>query len=172
MSMPCYSSMHMCICQHCSAQTHSSPEGDRQGVELTPFQYKQLIKKLKSAIAPKYLENIPTSASGSECPQILLDQIFPADYSQLTQSTFSTPPGLNSTAQRPYSRGPNLPPQGLGMIISAIISPGRILRQLSAIDFTSHRASRQRQSSHVSHENVTQSPNPFQHYLQRLGNFT
>ncbi|MBW0511430.1 hypothetical protein O181_051145 [Austropuccinia psidii MF-1] len=33
-------------------------------------------------------------------------------------------------------------------------------------------ASRQRQSSHVSHENVTQSANPFQHYLQRLGNFT
>ncbi|MBW0584138.1 hypothetical protein O181_123853 [Austropuccinia psidii MF-1] len=33
-------------------------------------------------------------------------------------------------------------------------------------------ASRQRQSSHVSHENVTQSPNPFQHYLQCLGNFT
>ncbi|MBW0545353.1 hypothetical protein O181_085068 [Austropuccinia psidii MF-1] len=32
--------------------------------------------------------------------------------------------------------------------------------------------SRQCQSSHVSHENVTQSPNPFQHYLQRLGNFT
>ncbi|MBW0570836.1 hypothetical protein O181_110551, partial [Austropuccinia psidii MF-1] len=28
------------------------------------------------------------------------------------------------------------------------------------------------QSSHVSHENVTQSPNPFQHYLQHLGNFT
>ncbi|MBW0593399.1 hypothetical protein O181_133114 [Austropuccinia psidii MF-1] len=33
-------------------------------------------------------------------------------------------------------------------------------------------ASRQLQSSHVSHENVTQSPNPFQHYLQCLGNFT
>ncbi|MBW0481100.1 hypothetical protein O181_020815 [Austropuccinia psidii MF-1] len=33
-------------------------------------------------------------------------------------------------------------------------------------------ASRQRQSSHVSHENVTQSANPFKHYLQRLGNFT
>ncbi|MBW0568156.1 hypothetical protein O181_107871, partial [Austropuccinia psidii MF-1] len=52
------------------------------------------------------------------------------------------------------------------------ISPGQILRQSSAIDFTSHRASRQRQSSHVSHENVTQSPNPFQHYSQCLGNFT
>ncbi|MBW0537780.1 hypothetical protein O181_077495 [Austropuccinia psidii MF-1] len=55
---------------------------------------------------------------------------------------------------------------------------GRILRQSSAIDFTSHRLghvtslSRQRQSSHVSHENVTQSPNPFQHYSQCLGNFT
>ncbi|MBW0567403.1 hypothetical protein O181_107118 [Austropuccinia psidii MF-1] len=33
-------------------------------------------------------------------------------------------------------------------------------------------ASRQCQSSHVSHENVTQSPNPFQHYFQCLGNFT
>ncbi|MBW0579599.1 hypothetical protein O181_119314 [Austropuccinia psidii MF-1] len=33
-------------------------------------------------------------------------------------------------------------------------------------------ASRQRQSSHVSHENVTQSPKPFQHYLQCLSNFT
>ncbi|MBW0497857.1 hypothetical protein O181_037572 [Austropuccinia psidii MF-1] len=32
--------------------------------------------------------------------------------------------------------------------------------------------SRQRQFSHVSHENVTQSPNPFQHYSQHLGNFT
>ncbi|MBW0475948.1 hypothetical protein O181_015663 [Austropuccinia psidii MF-1] len=43
------------------------------------------------------------------------------------------------------------------------ITPGRISHQSSAIDFTSHRASRQRQSSH---ENVTQSPNPFQHYAQ------
>ncbi|MBW0575347.1 hypothetical protein O181_115062 [Austropuccinia psidii MF-1] len=33
-------------------------------------------------------------------------------------------------------------------------------------------ASRQPQSSHVSHENVTQSSNPFQHYSQCLGNFT
>ncbi|MBW0590695.1 hypothetical protein O181_130410 [Austropuccinia psidii MF-1] len=32
--------------------------------------------------------------------------------------------------------------------------------------------SRQHQLSHVSHDNVTQSPNPFQHYLQFLGNFT
>ncbi|MBW0536861.1 hypothetical protein O181_076576, partial [Austropuccinia psidii MF-1] len=46
-------------------------------------------------------------------------------------------------------------------------SSGQILRQSLAIDFTSHRASRQRQSSHVSHENITQSPNPFQHYSQR-----
>ncbi|MBW0557577.1 hypothetical protein O181_097292 [Austropuccinia psidii MF-1] len=57
-------------------------------------------------------------------------------------------------------------------------SPGRILCQLLAIDFISHRVghvksvSRQRQSSHVSHENVTQSPNPFQHYSQRSGSFT
>ncbi|MBW0483694.1 hypothetical protein O181_023409 [Austropuccinia psidii MF-1] len=53
-----------------------------------------------------------------------------------------------------------------------LYTPGRILRQSSAIDFTSHRTSRQRQSSHVSHENVTQSPNPFQHYAQRSCNFT
>ncbi|MBW0529698.1 hypothetical protein O181_069413 [Austropuccinia psidii MF-1] len=60
-------------------------------------------------------------------------------------------------------------------------SISKILRQSSVLDFTSHcgqynillqSSSRQRQSSHVSHENVTQSPNPFQHYLQCLGNFT
>ncbi|MBW0474686.1 hypothetical protein O181_014401 [Austropuccinia psidii MF-1] len=96
-----YSSMRICMCQHCSTQTHSSTEGDRQGVAFTPFQYKEHIKKLKSTIAPKSLPNIPTSALVSECPQILLDQIFPDDYSQLTQSTFSTPAGLNSTAQKP-----------------------------------------------------------------------
>ncbi|MBW0462523.1 hypothetical protein O181_002238 [Austropuccinia psidii MF-1] len=33
-------------------------------------------------------------------------------------------------------------------------------------------ASRQHQLSHVSHENVTQSPIPFQHYSQGLGNYT
>ncbi|MBW0578058.1 hypothetical protein O181_117773, partial [Austropuccinia psidii MF-1] len=54
-------------------------------------------------------------------------------------------------------------------------TPGQISRQSSAIDFTSHgvghvrSASRQRQSSH---ENVTQSPNPFQHYSPSSGNFT
>ncbi|MBW0559237.1 hypothetical protein O181_098952 [Austropuccinia psidii MF-1] len=90
-----YSSMHICICQHCSTQTHSSAEGDRQGVASTPLQYKQHIKKLKSTIEPKSLPNIPTSASGSECLQIILDQIFPPDYSQLSQSTFSTLAGLN-----------------------------------------------------------------------------
>ncbi|MBW0533788.1 hypothetical protein O181_073503 [Austropuccinia psidii MF-1] len=96
-----YSSMHIYMCQHFSTQTHSFAEGDRVRVASTPFQYKKHIKKLKSAIAPKSLPNIPTSASGSECPQILLDQIFPADYSQLTQSTFSTPPVLTATAQKP-----------------------------------------------------------------------
>ncbi|MBW0497281.1 hypothetical protein O181_036996 [Austropuccinia psidii MF-1] len=110
------------MCQHCSAQTHSSPEGDRKFVAFTPFQYKQHIKKLKSAIAPKSLPNIPTSASGSECLQIQLDQIFPAYYFQLTQSTFFTPPGLTSTAQKPYSGSPNLPPKDLEMIISSILS--------------------------------------------------
>ncbi|MBW0483132.1 hypothetical protein O181_022847 [Austropuccinia psidii MF-1] len=88
------------MCQHCSTQTHSSPEGDRQGVSFTPLQYKQHIKKLKSAIETKSIPNIPTSESGSECPQILLDQNFPDDYSQLTQSTFSTPLGFNSTSQK------------------------------------------------------------------------
>ncbi|MBW0469417.1 hypothetical protein O181_009132 [Austropuccinia psidii MF-1] len=95
-----YSSMHNCMCQHCSTQTHASAEGFTQEGFFKSFQYKQHIKKLKSAIAPKYLPNIPTSASGSGCPQILLDQIFPADYSQLAQSTFLTPVGLNSTAQK------------------------------------------------------------------------
>ncbi|MBW0557120.1 hypothetical protein O181_096835 [Austropuccinia psidii MF-1] len=51
-------------------------------------------------------------------------------------------------------------------------TPGRTSRQSSAIDLTSHRSSRQCQSSHVSHANVTQSPNPFQHYSQCSGNFT
>ncbi|MBW0550829.1 hypothetical protein O181_090544 [Austropuccinia psidii MF-1] len=88
MSTHCYSSMCMCMCQYCSTQTHSSPEGDTHRVAFTHFQYKQHIKKFKSTIPPKYLPNIPTSASGSECPKILLDQILPAHYSQLTQSTF------------------------------------------------------------------------------------
>ncbi|MBW0580797.1 hypothetical protein O181_120512, partial [Austropuccinia psidii MF-1] len=117
-----YDSMRICMCQHCSTQTHSSTEGDRQGVSFKPFQYKQHIKKLKSTIEPKSLPKIPTSASGSECLQILLDQIFPADYSQLTQSTFSTPAGLNSTSQKPYSGSGKLPQQDLGMIISSILS--------------------------------------------------
>ncbi|MBW0496116.1 hypothetical protein O181_035831 [Austropuccinia psidii MF-1] len=81
MSTPHDSSMCICMCQHCSTQTHSSLEGDRQGVACTPFQYKQHIKKLKSAIAPKSLPNIPNSTSGSECLRILLDQSLPADYS-------------------------------------------------------------------------------------------
>ncbi|MBW0557438.1 hypothetical protein O181_097153 [Austropuccinia psidii MF-1] len=107
------------MCQHCSTKTHSTPEVDRHRASFTPFQYKQHIKKLKSTISPKSLPKIPTSASGSECPKILLDQIFPAYYSQLTQSTFSTAPGLNSTAQKPYSGSQTFPPQDLGMIISA-----------------------------------------------------
>ncbi|MBW0551315.1 hypothetical protein O181_091030 [Austropuccinia psidii MF-1] len=53
MSTHHYSPMHICMCQHCSTQTHSSAEGDRQGVAFTPFQYKQNIKKLKLTIAPK-----------------------------------------------------------------------------------------------------------------------
>ncbi|MBW0508638.1 hypothetical protein O181_048353 [Austropuccinia psidii MF-1] len=80
------------------------------------------IKKLKSDIEPKSIPNIATSESGSECLQIPTHQIFPTDYSQFTQSPFSTPPGLNSTSQKPYSVSQNLPPQDLGMIISAILS--------------------------------------------------
>ncbi|MBW0484025.1 hypothetical protein O181_023740 [Austropuccinia psidii MF-1] len=117
-----YSSMRIGMCQHWSTKTHSSSEGDRHGVAFTPFQYEQHIKKLKSTIAPKYLPNIPTSASGSEFPKLLLDQIFPADYSQLTKSTLYTATGLNSTAQKPYSGSQTLPPQDLGMIISSILS--------------------------------------------------
>ncbi|MBW0510620.1 hypothetical protein O181_050335 [Austropuccinia psidii MF-1] len=122
MTTHCYSSMHICMCQHCSTQTHSFSEGDRQGVAFTPFPYKQHIKKLKSTIAPKYLPKVPTSAAGSECLQIILDQIFPADYTKFTQSNSTTPEGLNSTAQKPYSGSKNFPPQDLGMIISAILS--------------------------------------------------
>ncbi|MBW0512744.1 hypothetical protein O181_052459 [Austropuccinia psidii MF-1] len=114
--------MRIHMCQHFSTQKHSSPEGDRQGVAFTPFQYKQHIQKLKSAIEPKSIPNIPTSASGSEFPQILLDQIFPNYYSQFTQSTFYTSPGLNSTAQKPYISSQNLPPKDFGMIVSAILS--------------------------------------------------
>ncbi|MBW0462190.1 hypothetical protein O181_001905 [Austropuccinia psidii MF-1] len=101
------------MCQHCSTQTHSSYEGNRQGFSFTPFQYKQHRQKLKSAIEPKSIPNFPTSALGSEYPKILLDQNFLKDYSQLTQTTFSTPPGFNSTSQKPYSRSQNLPPQDL-----------------------------------------------------------
>ncbi|MBW0487012.1 hypothetical protein O181_026727 [Austropuccinia psidii MF-1] len=122
MSTPCYSSIHICMCQHYSGQTHSSPEVCRKVVSFKSFQYKPHIRKLKSVIEPKSIPKIPTSESGSECLKILLDQIFPTDYSQLTQSTFTTPPGLNSTAQKPYSGSQNLPPQDLGMIISAILS--------------------------------------------------
>ncbi|MBW0494127.1 hypothetical protein O181_033842 [Austropuccinia psidii MF-1] len=122
MSTPRNYSMLKCMSQHCSSQTHSSPENDRQGFAFTPFQRKQHIKNLKSAIEPKSLPNIPTSASGSECPQLILDQIFPAAYSQLTQCTFSTPPGVNLTPQKQYRSSKNLPPKALGMIISAILS--------------------------------------------------
>ncbi|MBW0522713.1 hypothetical protein O181_062428 [Austropuccinia psidii MF-1] len=111
MSTTRYSSMCICMCQHCSTQTHSSLEFTRQGAAFTPFQYKQHITKLKSAIEPQSRPNIATSASRSECPEILLDQIFPADYFQLTQRTFSTPPGLTSPAQKPYSGRANLPPK-------------------------------------------------------------
>ncbi|MBW0546368.1 hypothetical protein O181_086083 [Austropuccinia psidii MF-1] len=121
MSTPHYSSMCICMCQQCSIQTHSSPEGDRQGVAFTPFHYKQHIKKHKEAIEPKSPPNIPTSESGPGCLQIILDQILPADYSQLTHSTFSTTLGINLTAQKPYSNSQNLPPQDLGMMISAIL---------------------------------------------------
>ncbi|MBW0481328.1 hypothetical protein O181_021043, partial [Austropuccinia psidii MF-1] len=69
---------------HLSTQTHSSPEGYRHGAALTPFQYKQQIKNLKSSIEPKSIPKISTSASGSKCAQISLGQIFPNDSSQST----------------------------------------------------------------------------------------
>ncbi|MBW0474956.1 hypothetical protein O181_014671 [Austropuccinia psidii MF-1] len=122
MSIPHYPSMHIFICQHFSNQKKSSPGGDRQGFSFTPFQYKQHIDKLKYAIEPKAIPNIATLAFGSECWKILLDQIFPNYYSQLTQSTFTTPLGLNLTALKPYWGSQNLPPQDLGMIIFAIVS--------------------------------------------------
>ncbi|MBW0510543.1 hypothetical protein O181_050258 [Austropuccinia psidii MF-1] len=73
-----YSTMCIFMRQHCSTPTDSSAEGDRQGAAFTTLQYKQHIRNLKSTIAPKSLPNIPTSASGSEWTQILLDEIFPA----------------------------------------------------------------------------------------------
>ncbi|MBW0465222.1 hypothetical protein O181_004937 [Austropuccinia psidii MF-1] len=91
------------------------------GAAFTPFQYKQHIQKLKSAIEPNAIPNIPSLEAGSEFPKISWDKIFPKDYSQLTQRTFSTAWGLNSTALKPYSRSQKLPPQDLGMIISAIL---------------------------------------------------
>ncbi|MBW0484526.1 hypothetical protein O181_024241 [Austropuccinia psidii MF-1] len=39
------------MCQHCSTQTHSSPEGDRQGVAFTPFQYKQHISQISMPVS-------------------------------------------------------------------------------------------------------------------------
>ncbi|MBW0493408.1 hypothetical protein O181_033123 [Austropuccinia psidii MF-1] len=122
MSTPHYSSMCICMCHQCSIQTNSSPEGDRKGVAFTPFHYKQHVKKLKEAIEPKSPPKIPTSASGPGCLQIILDRIFPADYSQLTHSTFSTTLGINSTAQKAYRSSQNLPWKDLEMIISAILS--------------------------------------------------
>ncbi|MBW0509563.1 hypothetical protein O181_049278 [Austropuccinia psidii MF-1] len=86
MSTHRYSSICICMCQYFSTQTQSSPEGDSHRAVFTPFQYKQNIKKLKSTIAPESLQKIPTSASGSEGPQILMDQNFPANYSRLTKN--------------------------------------------------------------------------------------
>ncbi|MBW0537907.1 hypothetical protein O181_077622 [Austropuccinia psidii MF-1] len=75
--------MHICMCQNCTTQTHSSPEGDRQGVSFTPLQYKHHIKQLKSAIAPKSLPNIPTSASASECLENSIQSNFPSGLSSI-----------------------------------------------------------------------------------------
>ncbi|MBW0568910.1 hypothetical protein O181_108625 [Austropuccinia psidii MF-1] len=92
-----YSSMRICMCQHCSTQTHSSPEGDRPGVAFTPFQYKQHMKISNQPLHPNFFQTF-----------LLLHQ-------------YRTP-GLNSTAQKPYRSSQTLPPQDLGMIISAILS--------------------------------------------------
>ncbi|MBW0581927.1 hypothetical protein O181_121642 [Austropuccinia psidii MF-1] len=117
MSAPRYSSMGICMFQPFSTKTHSCSKGDRQGVAFTPYQHKQHIKKLKSAIEPKIL----TFASGSDCPKTCLVPIFPKDYYQLTQSTFFPQWGLNQTALKEYSGSQKLPPQDLGMIISPIL---------------------------------------------------
>ncbi|MBW0518095.1 hypothetical protein O181_057810 [Austropuccinia psidii MF-1] len=109
------------MCQHCSTQTHTAPEGNRQGVAFTPFQCKQHMKNLKSGIESNVIPNIPNFKSGSQCPQVLLDQIFPNDCSQLTQRMFPTSPGLNSTALKPYSGSQKLTPKDLQMIIPAIL---------------------------------------------------
>ncbi|MBW0479026.1 hypothetical protein O181_018741 [Austropuccinia psidii MF-1] len=100
MSTPHYSSIHIWMFQHCSPQTNSSPEGDGQGVAFTAFQYKEHIKTLKSAISPKSLPNIPASASVSELRQILLDQIYPADNSQSTQSNTASQFNYAETIQK------------------------------------------------------------------------
>ncbi|MBW0592961.1 hypothetical protein O181_132676 [Austropuccinia psidii MF-1] len=52
------------------------------------------------------------------------------------------------------------------------INRWRLTSRRTAASIKSCFTSRQRQSSHVSHENVTQSPKPFQHYSQCSGNFT
>ncbi|MBW0528244.1 hypothetical protein O181_067959 [Austropuccinia psidii MF-1] len=78
-----HSSMHICMCQHCTTQKHSSPEVDRQGVSFRPLQYKHHIKQLKSAIAPKSLPNIPTSASGSQCPENSIQSNSPCGLSSI-----------------------------------------------------------------------------------------
>ncbi|MBW0480826.1 hypothetical protein O181_020541 [Austropuccinia psidii MF-1] len=109
------------MCQHCSSQTSSSTESDRQGVALRTLQYNQHIKELKLPIECKYISNIPTSESGSEFPQMFLDNVFANDYYLLTQSTFSTLLGLNSTVQKPYSWIQNPPPQEPGIIMSSIL---------------------------------------------------
>ncbi|MBW0474591.1 hypothetical protein O181_014306 [Austropuccinia psidii MF-1] len=105
------------MCQHCATKTNSSPKVDMKGVAFTPFQYKNHIQNSKAAIETRFIPNFPTSASDFESLPI-----FPNDYSQLTHTTFSTPSGLNSTAQKPYSGSQNPPLEDLGIIISAILS--------------------------------------------------
>ncbi|MBW0490161.1 hypothetical protein O181_029876 [Austropuccinia psidii MF-1] len=77
------------MCQHCSTQTHSCPEGHRHGVAFTSFQYEQHIKKLRSAIEPNAIPNIPPLESESEHLKILLDQIFPKHALHSTGSQFN-----------------------------------------------------------------------------------
>ncbi|MBW0526308.1 hypothetical protein O181_066023 [Austropuccinia psidii MF-1] len=83
--------MGICMCQNFSTQTHSSPEGDRQGVAFTPFQYKQHMKKLKSGIEPNDIPSIPNFTSGSESlkPYSRSQKLTPPDLGMIISAILS-----------------------------------------------------------------------------------
>ncbi|MBW0531871.1 hypothetical protein O181_071586 [Austropuccinia psidii MF-1] len=97
------------------------------------------------------------------------------DLTQIFISHVFSKHGLPASIQLKISRDPSasFPPE----TDQQTERLNKILEQylcMYSLDLVGHvtSASRQHQSSHVSHENVTQSPNPFQHYSQCLGNFT